>query len=150
MSNPVLLAEAVGVTASGSSILKGILTGKDLLFLMNKSYGLGFTTSLLMECLRCKIICHAIIKRNGDVIISMFIITLALLWYYFSITLVFFSFTLVLLKFILLKHTNFFKLGKYKFNIPIYTPGNVFLKIKTLEQRDAHNLFTDFWSCKKS
>lgn len=79
-----------------------------------------------------------------------FSITLVLLWYYFSITLVFFSFTLVLLKFILLKHTNFFKLGKYKFNIPIYTPGNVFLKIKTLEQQDAHNLFTDFWSCKKS
>lgn len=35
----------------------------------------------------------------------------------------------LLLKFILLKHTNFFKLGKYKFNIPIYTPGKVFLKI---------------------
>lgn len=79
MSNPVLLAEAVRVRAPVSSILKGILTGKDLLFLMNKSYGLGFTTSLLMECLRSKIICHAIIKRNRDVIISVFSITLVLL-----------------------------------------------------------------------
>lgn len=122
MTNHVLLAEAVRVRASGiaSSIRKGILTGKDLVFLINKSYGLGFTTSLLMKCLRRKIICHANIKRNRDVIISV----------------------LLLLKIILLKHTNFFELGKYKFNIPDYIPGNVFLKITLKYLNRMHIIYS--------